>query len=58
MPIRDFGRLAHNVRVGKWTDETPVPPNVFGQMWNRDPPSWWTDETKNPDAAKAESGAF
>lgn len=27
-----------------WTDDTPVPPSVFGPMWDGPPPEWWTDE--------------
>ena len=27
-----------------WTDDTPVPPSVFGPMWEGTPPPWWTDD--------------
>jgi hypothetical protein len=30
---RDFMRLTKLARKEKWTDDTPVPDNVFGPMW-------------------------
>lgn len=38
---RDFDRLARLAREQNWTDETPVPPEVFGPMWpNGLAPAW------------------
>jgi hypothetical protein len=41
---RDFVRLKKLVRQEKWTDETPVPPNVFGPMWPEGVAPFWADE--------------
>jgi hypothetical protein len=41
---RDFDRLQHLAKEEKWTDDTPVPPSVFGPMWDGPPPEWWTDD--------------
>lgn len=30
---RDFARLKRLAREQKWTDDTPVPPEVFGPLW-------------------------
>jgi hypothetical protein len=38
---RDFDRLVHLAKRRNWTDETPVPPAVFGPMWPaRLTPDW------------------
>jgi hypothetical protein len=38
---RDFDRLVYLAKKRKWTDETPVPPEVFGPMWPEAlTPSW------------------
>lgn len=65
-PARDLDRLSCLAVEQKWNDDTPVPPQVFGPMWDREPPPWWRDdvlaklppelETKNPDPADTESG--
>lgn len=41
---RDFTRLVNAAKANAWTDDTPVPPDVFGPMWEGTPPSWWTDD--------------
>jgi hypothetical protein len=41
---RDFDQLARLAEREKWTDDTPVPPSVFGPMWEGTPPAWWTDD--------------
>jgi hypothetical protein len=66
-PVRDLDRLVRLAEREKWTDDTPVPPEVFGPIWDREPPPWWRDdvladlppesETKNPDPANAGSGS-
>ncbi len=43
-PARDFERLRQLAEHEKWTDDTPVPPSVFGPMWEGTPPAWWTDD--------------
>ncbi len=30
---RDFERLKRRARKERWTDDTPVPPDVFGSLW-------------------------
>lgn len=42
-PRHDLDRLMWSSREQKWTDETAVPQEAFGPMWDRDPPSWWRD---------------
>ncbi|MBP3960802.1 hypothetical protein J8F10_36740 [Gemmata sp. G18] len=42
-PARAFDRLTRLAEKEKWTDDTPVPPTVFGPMWEGAPPDWWTD---------------
>ena len=39
-PGRDFARLVRLAKERNWTDDTPVPPDVFGPMWDGDPPPW------------------
>lgn len=41
---RDFDRLQRLAKRENWTDETPVPPSVFGPMWEDPPPAWWNDD--------------
>jgi hypothetical protein len=46
---RDFDRLAHLARKHNWTDETPVPPDVFGPMWPENlTPAWAKEVPPNP----------
>jgi hypothetical protein len=66
-PARDLDRLIRLAKERNWNDDTPVPPEVFGPMWDRDPPPWWRDdvladllprqEMKNPDPANAGPGS-
>jgi hypothetical protein len=38
---RDFDRLASLAKRHRWTDDTPIPPDVFGPMWpNTIVPEW------------------
>lgn len=41
---RDFNRLKKLARKEKWTDETPVPPDVFGPMWPEGVEPYWAVE--------------
>ncbi|HJZ54364.1 MAG TPA: hypothetical protein VKE74_05375 [Gemmataceae bacterium] len=46
---RDFDRLKHLARKHNWTDDTPVPPEVFGPMWPADlTPDWAKENPPNP----------
>ncbi|AMV25070.1 hypothetical protein VT84_11785 [Gemmata sp. SH-PL17] len=56
-PARDFDRLTRLAEKEKWTDDTPVPPTVFGPMWDGPPPEWWTDNilTDLPNESTAET---
>jgi hypothetical protein len=38
---RDFDHLAELARWQKWTDDTPVPPEVFGPLWPDGLPKGW-----------------
>lgn len=41
---RDFDRILHLARKHAWTDDTPVPPDVFGPLWPKDlTPAWATE---------------
>jgi hypothetical protein len=48
---RDFVRLKKLARKEKWTDDTPVPPEVFGPMWPEGVAPYWAVEP--PPAAPA-----
>lgn len=41
---RDFDRLVHLARKHDWTDDTPVPPEVFGPMWPKHLTPAWAKE--------------
>jgi len=41
---RDFNRLKRLAREQKWTDDTPVPPEVFGPLWPRGVEPHWAAE--------------
>jgi hypothetical protein len=41
---RDFVRLKRLARKQKWTDDTPVPPDVFGPMWPEGVAPYWAVE--------------
>jgi hypothetical protein len=43
---RDFDRLTRRVAAEGWTDDTPVPPAVFGPLW---------PDSRTPEWAKASS---
>jgi hypothetical protein len=36
----DFDRLRRLAKANNWTDDTPVPPEVFGPMWPGRVPKW------------------
>jgi hypothetical protein len=38
---QDFDRVANIAEWQKWTDDTPVPPEVFGPLWPEGPPKNW-----------------
>ncbi|MCC7375840.1 MAG: hypothetical protein IT581_14375 [Verrucomicrobiales bacterium] len=38
--VSDFQRLEDAARIGSWTDDTPVPPEVFGPLWPEGAPPW------------------
>lgn len=44
LPRRDFDCVQLAARQQEWTDDTPVPPEVFGPMWDREPPPWWRED--------------
>jgi hypothetical protein len=41
---RDFVLLNRLARKEKWTDDTPVPPEVFGPMWPEGIAPYWAVE--------------
>jgi hypothetical protein len=43
----DFERLRKLAKLNNWTDETPVPADVFGPMWPGRMPKW-AREPKKP----------
>lgn len=43
-PTRDLDRISRLAKEQNWTDETPVPQDVFGPMWDREPPPWWRED--------------
>jgi hypothetical protein len=49
---RDFARLKRLAREQKWTDDTPVPPEVFGPMWPPGVEPYWAVEPAPPPAAQ------
>lgn len=49
---RDFDHLARLAEWQRWTDDTPVPPEVFGPLWPEGPPKGWPPITDVP--ARAE----
>ncbi len=38
---RDFDHIEKYADWHRWTDETPVPPEVFGPLWPEGPPKGW-----------------
>jgi hypothetical protein len=47
---RDFDRLVYLVKKHNWTDDTPVPPDVFGPLWPGDLTPKWAQEPPSPPA--------
>jgi hypothetical protein len=47
---RDFVRLKRLARKQNWTDDTPVPPDVFGPMWPDGVEPYWAAEPPAPPA--------
>ena len=45
---RDFDHLARFVQWQHWTDDTPVPPEVFGPLWPEGPPAGWPADPDTP----------
>jgi hypothetical protein len=45
----DFECLLLRARDENWTDDTPVPPTVFGSMWPDGPPPRWPKEETGPE---------
>lgn len=41
---RDLNRLRTLARKGNWTDDTPVPPDVFGPLWPDGVEPHWASE--------------
>ncbi len=42
----DFDQLAKLAEWQKWTNDTPVPPSVFGPLWPDGPPAGWPKPEK------------
>jgi hypothetical protein len=52
-PFRhDFDHLASLSKWNHWTDDTPVPPEVFGPLWPEGPPKDWPTITDIPQHKK------
>lgn len=45
---RDFDLLARLASTYGWTDDTPVPPEVFGPLWPEGKPAGWPDDPELP----------
>jgi hypothetical protein len=48
---RDFDHLAPLAEWQHWTDDTPVPPEVFGPLWPEVPPPGWPADPEVPQRA-------
>jgi hypothetical protein len=55
---RDFDHLASLAEWQQWTDDTPVPPEVFGPLWPEGPPKGWPPITDVPQRADLAIEAF
>ncbi len=44
----DFDLLARLASAYDWTDDTPVPPEVFGPLWPEGKPTGWPDDPELP----------
>lgn len=42
--VSDYARLVDRAHEEQWTDDTPVPPAVFGALWPDGPPPGWPAE--------------
>jgi hypothetical protein len=49
---RDFDHLARLAEWQHWTDDTPVPPDVFGPLWPEGPPPGWPADPDVPQRAE------
>jgi hypothetical protein len=47
---RDFDRLVFLAKRDEWTDDTPVPPDVFGPLWPKNRAPEWAKEPRAPEA--------
>ncbi len=45
---RDFDLLVRLASAYGWTDDTPVPPEVFGPLWPEGKPAGWPDDPELP----------
>jgi hypothetical protein len=46
---RDFDRLMYLAKKHNWTDDTPVPPDVFGPLWPKNLiPDWAKEPLSQP----------
>lgn len=45
---RDFDHLAALAGAQRWTDDMPVPPEVFGPLWPEGPPAGWPADPDVP----------
>jgi hypothetical protein len=48
---RDFDQLVTLAKKHGWTDDTPVPPDVFGPMWPKNHTPQWAAEPPAADAS-------
>lgn len=55
---RDFDHLAALAEWQHWTDDTPVPPEVFGPLWPEGPPKGWPPATDVPQRTELAIEAF
>lgn len=49
---RDFDHLANLAQWQHYTDDTPVPPEVFGPLWPEGPPAGWPADPDVPQRAE------
>jgi hypothetical protein len=49
---RDFDHLAKLAQWQRWTDDTPVPPEVFGPLWPEGAPAGWPADPEVPQRAE------
>jgi hypothetical protein len=52
----DFGMLLERAKAEKWTNDTPVPPSVFGEMWPEGAPDWAQIKATKGDSLDSTSG--